>query len=487
MPIEYISNIQTGNDTRPIKDKEAWKLFAGSWLKDKDICMYGDSTLVVAENYADIITASGICHSVTKRAVSGHSLLYNGLPIIREATDLSNFDYVFVCYGINDWSGVAKYLWKNAIRSTITEIVNKGSEPVFVFPWLVYMPNMASGGWINNKGCSMDAYVDAGISVCKELSVKYFNLYTLSGVDKYNYTTKLTPSSNGMYLHEGTDLGKLIATLIVNGNFNSGDCLSGAYNNPSKAILPTDYGYNTEAGTNALLASRVPVEFRKGRITGVSPRTCTFLSMCTGRKVRISGYCGNTLDGGYMTLSAKNLYDNAVTTICRVDATSDFDFTYEPPQNGGFWCIVAESLAETYSVVLDFTIASENGTIRVTKMPGECAIHPTYRSDFTPHDACTIIVNDDGSVEMSGFTGVIEDSHNVGLRYPVCTLPIYPQRVIYGFAIIEDSTPTPAMYRITQNGEVTILFPAIYTGGTLIRFSGANITPSEYFMPNVDV
>lgn len=488
MPIEYISNIQTGNYTRPIKDREAWKLFAGSWLKDKDICMYGDSTLVVDGNYADIITASGICNSVTKRAVSGHTLTNNGYPIIRDATDLGNFDYVFVCYGINDWSGITKYNWKNAVRATALNIISKGTQPVFVFPWLVYIPATASGGWINNKGCSMDAFVDAGISICKELNVKYFNLYTMSGVTKTNYAEMLTPSANGYYLHEGQKLSELVAKLIVNGNFNGDTCLGGAFNQPSKNILPTNFGFITKAQASAIITSVIPVEFRKGRVTCITDRQCEFAGLSSGRRVKVSGYCGVNTEGGYVTISAKNLYNNNVDLICRVDSASDFEFTFEPPQGGGCWAFVCTTQTESIAVIMDFTIASENGTTRVvSNSPGVASLQPTYESDFTPHDECNLIFLDSGSVEMTGFTGVIEGNHAAGLRWSIGALPFYPQRPIYGFALIDGSVKEPAMFRISQSGTIAILLPSAYTGGTLIRFSGINITPSDYFMPNVDV
>ena len=485
MPTEYVAAITTGNVRRPIKDAEARTLFSASWLKDKNIVMYGDSTLVVPENYANILRNSGIPASVTVRAVSGNTLTTQGLPIIQAASDLSNFDYVFICYGINDWSGIVRNTWKNAVRSAATAVLTAGSEPVFVFPWLVYIPTTASGGWINNKGCTMDAFIDAAIAVCEEMSLKYFNLYNMANVNKQNYTTRLTASSNGYFLHEGQDLAEDIAKIILSGQFNTGMNLAGKYRQPSKAILPTDYGFETLQVVSGLIGS-TPQEFRKGRITSIKATVCTFLAMSTGKRVKISGYYTNS-SNGYMTLSAKNIYNNQTALITRIDAGSDFEFIFEPPQNGGCWALVGESSADTTGIIFDFTIAAENGTVRMCGSdPSDPMLEMIYDSDFTVHDACNLIILDSGAVQMGGFTGVLGTSHPAGVWSPVGAFPFYPQRVMYGFCMVDGEPGYGGIYRITQSGTVRLVLDRTYTAGTLIRFSGMDVTPSEYLYPNID-
>lgn len=481
MPVEYIRNIQTGNTVRPIKDAEAWKLFSGSWLYGKTVVMYGDSTLTVTDNYADKLAATGIPASVTKRAVAGHSLTGNGLNIILAAQDLQDFDYVFICYGINDWSGVVRNSWKSALRLAIEDVLSKGSEPVVVLPWLVYIPTLVSGGWINNKGCSMNTYVDAAIAVCEEYSVKYFNFYTQSGVNKNNYTTLLTPSSNGLFLHEGATLADEIVKLIVNGNFCTGSCLSGKYLQPSKAVMPVDYGYNDELTTRQILANNCPAEFRKGRITSIGARTCTFLGWSTGARVRISGFYANN-NSGSMLIKALNYYDNQLTTICRVDAGSDFDFTFEPPGNGGCWSLIAVGSDNSSGMVMDFTISAETGTVRICGTdPSRAAVELTYDEDFTVVDKCRIIFTPDGAAHMTGFTGSLGTAHPATLEIPFGTLPFYPQRIAYGYCEVDGGAP--AIYKITQSGTVRIVFNETYTADTLVRVSGMDVTPGEFFQP----
>lgn len=475
-----IKRISINGISRPVMDEIARKWSGESWLYNKTLCMYGDSTLVVPETYSTIIQGSGIPASVTIRGVSGQSLTNGGYPAIRDAIDLNTFDYVFVCYGINDWSGITKNAWRNAVAATAERIINAGSEPVFVFPWMVYIPTMHSNGFINDKGCDMSAYVDAAIEECEQRKVKYFNLCQLSGVNESNYQAKLTRSANGYYLHEGTALGQYIAKLILNGNYNSGKCYGDRFKDACRTFLPLNWGMKTPAETRALI-SDLPITWRKGRaLTVTSTKVCEFFPIGSGDYCRITGFAKHDLDGGYVDFAYINLYDESAGAqhICRVQTGSDFDFVFKPGNNGGAFKLCAQSSTGGFTLLMDLAIAGSQGETRLSgSSPAQAASPVTLTSKVTlVHGGLFEMIGE--RINLLPFCVQAAEDMAQGATINVGDVGFYPQHPIYGTCHVGSDQQ---LYRVRETGEIDlyVLGSAIATG-TYLFFDGVDITPTPF-------
>ena len=482
-----VSRLSINGISRPVVDaqaradisQETTQRAAASWLQGKNIVMYGDSTLKVAETYVTHMQQSGIPASIVNRGVSGETLTNQGVGYLRAAEDLGNFDYVFVCYGINDWSGISRARWKDAVKTAADLIIAAGSEPVFVFPWVVYIPALSSDGFINNFGVDMYAYVDAGIDVCAEYGLKYFNLSQIADVSKSNFRSKLTPSSNGYYLHESAALGQYIAKAILNGNYNTGKYASGRYNRAYKTLLPANWGYASYEEISALIP-RAPYNHRKGRVLSVpSTRVCKFLELCTGSKCRISGYVASSVDTGYIDLYSIDGYGGAQAHICRVNHGSDFEFTFEPPTSGGCWSLGAQA-STGQALIFDLSIAPEHGDARLTGYdPSDTSIAISYSSGIVVVDPAVINATPDGRVTLTSHSVRVGATATAGEDVTIGTIPFYPERNVYGTCRIGARTEH---FRINATGTLIIhQLSADLAANTAVIFDGADVTPTEFF------
>ena len=456
------------------------RLKKASWLYQKDICFYGDSTIVVANNYAGLVHASSICRSVTTRGVSGNTLTNQGLPIIQAASDLGEFDYVFVCYGINDWSGISRYNWARAVETAAKKIISDGSEPVFVFPWVVYIPTLQSDGFINNYGCDMPGYVDAAIEVCEQLNVKYFNLCQISGVNKENYTHWLTPSANGYYLHENAALGEYVSKAILTGNYNTGKCYAGRFNRPFYGLLPTNWGYASYGVTQGIMAN-MPSRFRKGHaITITSARICEFMTISCGDLVRVTGYAQHAASGGYMDFYYIDNYNQSAGAqhICRVNSGSEIDFVFAPSYQGGSFKLCAQASEGGNCLIMDLAVTGSDGNARLsTSTPTAPGVPMSFENNVTLQVGGYIQENG-GNVKMLPFAVRAAEAMSAGETVAIGNVGFYPQHVCYGSCHIGSVTQ---LYRVSQTGVVSLyVIQQNIPANTYIMFDECDITPSGF-------
>lgn len=95
---EYVDTVIEG-----IKDNQG-----EGWLKNKKIVVYGDSTTQIDNSYIKKLSDYGAI--ITNRGVYGTAIVTNNdktgaIDLIPAATDLDDFDYIFMCYGANDLGG----------------------------------------------------------------------------------------------------------------------------------------------------------------------------------------------------------------------------------------------------------------------------------------------------------------------------------------------------------------------------------------------
>lgn len=224
-----------------------------NYFKGKKVVVYGDSIAMTSYNWPSVLSGTyGI--DVTNRAVGGDFLTrpgveghIPGIDQIIAATDLDTFDICLIAYGTNDWQiSRDAHLFASTIKEAIKKFDGMHCEPIFILPPFGYKEwtiNSETCNY-NQKGQSIEAFVDLAIDVCEAFNKKYVNLYQLfpAYVDSWqaflrNETIRLHPTQLG---------GQIIAQVIANACFNTGKCFTGVHEYADKVwetlTLP---GYGT--------------------------------------------------------------------------------------------------------------------------------------------------------------------------------------------------------------------------------------------------
>ena len=186
----------------------------------------------------------------------------SGLSVMQAATDLNNFDVALIIYSINDWQNSCFMdAYVNAMTEVCELFAGTTCEPIFIFPWYCYRlfePDTArhTYSYANRLGITQDRYIDQGIEIVNRYGYKYINMYTLSGVNKDNYTQWLN-NDDGIYVHCLAPLADKACEIILSDMYNSGKIISGLggenlayklYNN----ITPVDFGTSTAGVSTAV-------------------------------------------------------------------------------------------------------------------------------------------------------------------------------------------------------------------------------------------
>lgn len=214
-----------------IKDVVARKGF----LKGKKIVCYGDSTAANDGSYINKLI-SDYNLNIDNKAIGGHSLVgdYNDLL----QADFSNYDYVILNYGINDWQASAplrfayqyddKIGFLDALENILEKISNQNKVAFIILPWFCVRDSFENN--INECLCTIDGYIDNAIDVINKFHFPYINLWKSSGINKYNYKS-LMENSGDIYVHAIEPITTYVADMIFNGCINNGKCHSKKYNN----------------------------------------------------------------------------------------------------------------------------------------------------------------------------------------------------------------------------------------------------------------
>lgn len=197
------------------------------WLKNKKVCVYGDS--IVANNVRNYLTILNENYglNITNRAIGGTCLNNryenSGVDLIRSATDLNTFDIILLAYGTNDWTTSAPIdhennttNFKTACKTVIEHISDNApnSQVVFITPFYSYKQFTAYNEEnVNYRGHCLYDYVKCAIEVCASYGVSVIDFYTKSSCNKHNYTSKLN-NSGGTYVHPNTEFYIELAQLV---------------------------------------------------------------------------------------------------------------------------------------------------------------------------------------------------------------------------------------------------------------------------------
>lgn len=203
-------------------------LFDGrNYLNGKKVVVYGDSTVAPSGGFSYMDIVAQVCNcEVTNRAVPGTTMAIgpnNGVGLVTAATDLGDFDYIFLCYGTNEWQG---NLSPQYLRSSVNDLLNAvysnsdNIEIVFVNPYYSYKVFGTNPANVNNAGMTLE---ECNSIIQKELDandVRFIDFYHRSGCSKNNYTKLLANDSGGTYVHP-TDLFKRELAAVVAEGANS--------------------------------------------------------------------------------------------------------------------------------------------------------------------------------------------------------------------------------------------------------------------------
>lgn len=182
---------------------------------NKKVVVYGDSLSVTTHNYWQYMVEKDPTIQLTNRAAGG-TRIQDGYTLIQAATDLDQFDIIVLAYGTNSWAGTGLLEMGEKYIDTFEEIMSKNDEAqiVCIAPYYAYHPDYGVSG-INDLGYSMYDYASTITYICNMYGGIAFNLYDLAGVNQWNYTTLLEPSTGGKYLHENEILGRRIADILL--------------------------------------------------------------------------------------------------------------------------------------------------------------------------------------------------------------------------------------------------------------------------------
>lgn len=245
---EYVDKVIEG-----IKDNQG-----EGWLKNKKIVVYGDSTTQIDNSYIKKLSDYGAI--IINRGVYGTAIVTNNdktgaIDLIPAATDLDNFDYIFMCYGANDLGGwdynfpfdasveTSNNNLEYCLRTIFNILKYKKCYPVFILPPIVHQANWGVAQTNSYNGSTQDLFNDTVVSLCEQFHIEYFNLFTLCPVNHENYSEwYLHDNDNGIWIHPNNRLNTVIYNQILSRNSNNGYCYPGEWIDCSNILAsPTQH------------------------------------------------------------------------------------------------------------------------------------------------------------------------------------------------------------------------------------------------------
>lgn len=305
----------------------------GSWLRNKKIVAYGDSSGTTTNNFVEMLRDTYNL-DITNRCLGGSTLSQlrpgvnpdfesnSGYQRITTAGDLNTFDYLFIVYTINDWQTYQQiysnsyndvysyeYCVEQIIRTVNTTAPN--CKIVFIFPWFCYRNNFDMGV-VPPNGCTIDAYIDCAISICEKYSIDYINMYNIAGVNAQNYNTFLRNDS-GVYVHANQNLAEIACNAVLMKNINTGYCHQNTWSNNLIDAYPGNLSVNPTEVMN--LGGKIGT-YPARKFSNVG--NCTQLMSVSNDNnvlVRLSGYALQQVTVRFFTSKNGSISQTAPITI----------------------------------------------------------------------------------------------------------------------------------------------------------------------------
>lgn len=276
------------------------------WLRNKKIVVYGDSTTQIENSYIKKLENFGAI--ITNRGVSGTAVVTNNnltgaIDLIPNATDLDDYDYIFMCYGANDLGGwdynfpydtaieTSKNNLEYCLRTIFKFLKNKHCYPIFILPPIVHQSNWGSAQTNSYNGSTQDLFNDTVVSMCETYHIEYFNLFTLCPVTHENYEEwYLNDNDNGIWIHPNNRLNNVILYQLLERNSNNGKCYPSKWYDVSNIFAsPTQHALFTPVIANTPIDVIANAMFFKN----YESTSKIVVSSNDGSKVRLrlSGFC----------------------------------------------------------------------------------------------------------------------------------------------------------------------------------------------------
>jgi hypothetical protein len=206
-----------------------------SAFNGKKAVVYGDSTVFKKPSYIEtfgnlvgmsVVNKSIAGTSVTPSTYSAPSNSLYGLLKNESAVTFVDIDYVFLCYGTNDWQGSARLFdcgdekhntsFEYALKKCYDMLLkfNSKLKIVFVSPVFAHRQFLSSMPNINAQGFKLEDYSYIAEKVTHEYGMLYCGLNSL-GVNEDNYREWLLDDSGGIFVHYNEDLKNEIVNYLI--------------------------------------------------------------------------------------------------------------------------------------------------------------------------------------------------------------------------------------------------------------------------------
>ena len=199
-------------------------LVDSNYLAGKKVVVYGDSTVAATGNYMKI-ACDAVGATLTNRAVGGTRIKQgtnSGYTLISNSTDLATFDYLFLCYGTNDWQHSESP--KDLVDDTIDLInmaVTKANNIniVFVTPFYSYRDFNNYAINVNDVGMTLEEVNQKIIDTMTIYNIPVVDFFHRSSCNNQNYDALLQDDSGGIYVHPTADFHNELASIVLSGAY----------------------------------------------------------------------------------------------------------------------------------------------------------------------------------------------------------------------------------------------------------------------------
>lgn len=301
-----------------------------SMLYNKKVVVYGDSTSQDTYNYWRHVSDYGV--DVTNRAIGGASL-YGILSTLSGASDLTQFDVLFLTFGTNEWQG---HYPKTQVESSIKDAVSiiRGKNPIipiyFITPFWSKNAEFASGVVnVNNHGMTLEDYCDIYNETASSLGCGVIDFYHSSGCGPENYSSLLAQSVSygDIWVHENDTFSKILADLVLNASYDTKPFITNTCKHNYIDIL--NFGaYKVTSDT--FYGNTVPSGARGGLvIQSAGMMQAAGWTYLPSVPMRLSGYASSAFTFAILRPNSTE-YADSVTI-----QAGYFDYKFTPTVNGG--------------------------------------------------------------------------------------------------------------------------------------------------------
>ena len=377
-------------------------MLSGCYLAGKNVVVYGDSTVQYNHSYMNL-ACDAVGATCTNRAVGGTRMSRgsdNGASLIAAANDIADFDYVFLCYGTNEWQHSANV---DELRQDVNTLINAvyskdpAAKIIFVLPFYSYRVFGTFGPNINWHGLTLKRTNEIIENQLRNRwNVPVINFYNKSSVNSFNYTS-LLENNSGVYVHPLAPLRSELASIVLNGTDDNN-----FYYHEEIIDLLTSYDFY-QAQKNV---STAEYNTQAGRGTGLLLKVLNGVDTVSGTKILFANnyyeLCGYATDEFTLTLEATNTSD-VYTYAC----DSGY-FNIPISINSAFYKIKFSTAADIFIRDLHFNIIDPNADAKMAYAGfGHrlgCSIHSDQSSNVTFTDQLTYTEHKEGiSLSWSKF------------------------------------------------------------------------------------